>query len=463
MHQRFLLVGRSSAGGGKSSSICAVVLILAKKYPGYRCAICRKTSPALRLTTFEEMKQTLNREGLIKKEARQASGYDYELDNMAFEIRFVNGSKIHFMSLDLRGDEDLQRLGSTNLDDVYIDEAGEIAFEAYQIAKSRIGRGPASIMYKRPGKIIMSCNPSQNFLREYFYDPYERQGKGEFQKWKIGKTVDHEGNEIDSYRCFLRATCYDNPFLPASYIENLKSLEPKQRKRLYEGDWDYADDDNALFTSECISKATIYEIPDRPRDETGKEIFNKFIGVDVADKGGDETIATVIDNNIVIEQKALHADSKSMVPIARQYADELEKLAIKYGFTKNDAKRIAIEKNGVGVGLVSQMQIKGWRILEYVSTGKTRSKYIYQLYRDMQDNRLKIYYNLSTSEQLRRQLQAHEVNYDADEPKILGKDKVRMKINRSPDMSDSLYIANYSRLYTSEYGSHARRFKTVSI
>ena len=243
----------------------------------------------------------------------------------------------------------------------------------------------------------------------------------------------------------------------------MKSLEPKQRKRLYEGDWNYSDDDNSLFTSECLSKAIIYEIPETPKDETGKEIFNKFIGVDVADKGGDETIATVIDNNIVIEQKALHADSKSMVPIARQYADELEKLAIKYGFTKNDAKRIAIEKNGVGVGLVSQMQIKGWRILEYVATGKTRSKYIYQLYRDMQDGRLKVYYNLSTSEQLRRQLQAHEVNYDADEPKILGKDKVRMKINRSPDMSDSLYIANYSRLYTAEYGSHARRFKTVSI
>ena len=186
-----ILVG-GSAGGGKSSTICYAVLILAKKFPGYRCAICRKTSPALRLTTFEEMKQTLNREGLIKREARQTSGYDYELDNMAFEIRFVNGSKIHFMSLDLRGDEDLQRLGSTNLDDVYIDEAGEIAFEAYQIAKSRIGRGPASIMYKRPGKIIMSCNPSQNFLREYFYDPYERQGAGEFQRWKIGNTINKE-------------------------------------------------------------------------------------------------------------------------------------------------------------------------------------------------------------------------------------------------------------------------------
>ena len=109
------------------------------------------------------------------------------------------------------------------------------------------------------------------------------------------------------------------------------------------------------------------------------------------------------------------------------------------------------------------MQVKGWRILEYTATGKTRSKYIYQLYRDMQDGHLKIYYNISTIEDLRRQLQAHEVNYDADEPKVLGKDKVRMKINRSPDMSDSLYIANYARLYTFEYGSHARRFKTVSI
>ena len=72
-----------SAGGGKSSTICYAVLILSKKFPGYRCAICRKTSPALRLTTFEEMKQTLNREGLVKREPRQTSGYDYELDNMA--------------------------------------------------------------------------------------------------------------------------------------------------------------------------------------------------------------------------------------------------------------------------------------------------------------------------------------------------------------------------------------------
>lgn len=457
-----ILVG-GSAGGGKSSTICYAVLILSKKFPGYRCAICRKTSPALRLTTFEEMKQTLVREGLVKRESRQTSGYDYELDNMSNEIRFKNGSKIHFMSLDLRGDEDLQRLGSTNLDDVYIDEAGEIAFEAYQIAKSRIGRGPASIMYKRPGKIIMSCNPSQNFLREYFYDPYERQGAGEFQKWKIGNTINKEGKEIDAYRCFLRATCFDNPFLPPSYIENLKSLEPKQRKRLYEGNWNYSDDDNSLFTSECLSKAIIYEIPEQPKDENNKEVFNKFIGVDVADKGGDETIATVISNNIVIEQKSLHADIKSMTPIARQYADELEKLALKHGFTKNDAKRICIEKNGVGVGLVSQMQIKGWRILEYIATGKSRSEYIYQLYRDLEDGHLKIYYNISTIEDLRRQLQAHEVNYDGDKPKILGKDKVRAKINRSPDMSDSLYLANYSRLYTSEYGSHARRFRTVSI
>lgn len=460
---KFSLVGRSSAGGSKSSAICISALILSTKFPGYRCAICRKTSPALRLTTFEEMKQTLTREGLRKREPRQTSGYDYELDNMSFEIRFVNGSKIHFMSLDLRGDEDLQRLGSTNLDDIYIDESGEIAFEAYQIAKSRIGRGPASIMYKRPGKVIMSCNPSQNFLREYFYDPYEKQGAGEFQKWKIGKTIDHNGKEIDAYRCFLRATCYDNPFLPKSYIENLKSLEPKQRKRLYEGDWNYQDDDGSLFTSETLSKAIIYEIPERKKDDSGKELFNKFIGVDVADKGSDETVVTLIDNDIVIDQKILHADTKSITPIARQYADELEKFAIKYGFTKNDAKRIAIEKNGVGVGLVSQMQVKGWRVLEYVATGKTRSKYIYQLYRDMQDGKLKIYYNIPTIELLRRQLQAHEVNYDSGEPKIGGKDKVRMKIGSSPDASDSCYIANYSRLYTSEYGSHARRFRTVSI
>lgn len=451
------------AGSAKTSGICIAALILAKKYPGYRAAICRKTSPALRLTTYEEMKTTLRREGLIERQPGQKDkNWDYRFDNMGSEIVFKNGSKFHFLSLDLRGDEDLQRLGSTNVDDVYIDEAGEIAFEAYQIAKSRIGRGPASIMYKRPGKIVMSCNPSQNFLREQFYDPYEKLGAGEFQKWKIGKTVNSENQEIDAYRCFLRATCYDNPFLPDSYIENLKSLEPKQRRRLFEGDWNYADDDNSLFTSEILAKAQVYEKPTQLKDEEGNIKFDKCIGVDVADSGGDATIAVLIDQGVVVDLIELKAKKDDFTPIARQYADQLEAFATKNGFTKNDSRRIGIEKNGVGVGLVSQMQIKGWRITECIATAKTRSSSIYQLSRDLDDGTLHIYYKIPQYEELRRELQAHEVNYDGQEPKVCPKAKIREKLNRSPDLSDALSWSNYIRNQTKEYGSHAHRFRTAS-
>ncbi|MBQ9160902.1 MAG: phage terminase large subunit [Methanobrevibacter sp.] len=452
-----------AAGGSKSSAICYSVLVLSKKYPGYRCAICRKTTAALRLTTFEEMKQTLKREGLNERKPGQKDDkWDYRINDFGGEILFKNGSRIHFLGLDLRGDEDLQRLGSTNIDDAYIDEAGEVAFEAYQIAKSRIGRGPASIMYKRPGKILLSCNPSQNFLREQFYDPYENLGGGEFQEWKIGQTVDEQGKKIDAYRCFLRLTCYDNPFLPDSYIENLKSLEPKQRKRLYEGDWNYSDDSDSLFTSDILSKSIIYELPE-PKTENGQIVFNKFIGVDVADSGGDATIATLIDNGVIADQIELKADKNSDVPIARQYADKLETFASKHRFTKNEARNIAIEKNGVGVGLVSQMQIKGWRITEYLATGKNRSSYIYKLSRDLDDGHLKIYYKIPLYEELRRELQAHKVNYDGQEPKVCPKAEVRALLSRSPDISDSCYIANYIRSISDEHGSHIRKIRSVSL
>ena len=451
------------AGGVKSSSICSAILVLLFKYPGYRCAVCRKTMPALKLTTWEEMKTTLKREGLRERESGQKDGnWDYRIDNMASQIDFKNGSRIIFLSLDLRGDEDLQRLGSTNLDDIFIDEAGEVAFEAFSVAKSRIGRGPASIMYKRPGKIVLTCNPSQNFLREFFYDEYEKRGGGEFQKWVNGKTVNSKGEQIDAYRCFLRATCYDNPFLPPSYIENLKSLPPKQRLRLFEGNWNYADESDSLFTSDILSKALIYELPE-PLTENGQVVFNKYIGVDVADSGGDATVATLIDNGVVSDQIELKADKDSAVPIARQYADKLEQFALKHRFTKNEARNIAIEKNGVGVGLVSQMQIKGWRITEYLATGKNRSTYIYQLSRDLDDGRLKIYYKIPLYEELRRELQAHKVNYDGQDPKVCPKGEVRMQISRSPDISDSLYIANYCRISNGEHGSRLRKFRSVSI
>lgn len=457
------ICGGGSAGGSKTSMICISILVNAKKFPGYKCAVCRKTMPALKLTTWEELKTTLRREGLKEKQDRNDKDWDYKVDNMSSQIQFKNGSLAIFMSLDLRGDEDLQRLGSTNLDDVFIDEAGEVAFEAYSVAKSRIGRGPASIMYHRPGKIILTCNPSQNFLREQFYVPYAKLGGGEFQKWKIGQTVNSKGETIDAFRCFLRATCYDNPFLPDSYIENLKSLPAKQRMRLYEGNWNYADDSDSLFTSDILAKCMVYELPDSQLDEQGNVIFDKYIGVDVADSGGDATVATLISDNIICDQIEITHDKNSAVPIARQYADKLEEFAFKHGFTKNESRHIAIEKNGVGVGLVSQMQVKGWRITEYLATGQNRSQYIYQLARDLDDGKVKMYYKLKNYEELRRELQAHKVNYDGKDPKVCPKSIVRQMINRSPDFSDSTYIANYCRIQIQEVKSHSRKFRFVNF
>ena len=73
---------------------------------------------------------------------------------------------------------------------------------------------------------------------------------------------------------------YDNPFLPQSYIDNLKTLPDRERKRILDGDWHYADDESSLFRSGLLDKATAWELP----QNAGGGV-NKFIGVDLSDSG----------------------------------------------------------------------------------------------------------------------------------------------------------------------------------
>lgn len=445
-----LLVG-GAAGGSKTVSMCMGIVTLAKEYPGVRIFVGRKTLKSLKQSTINTL--------LNKVHPMMHISFDkYAMHFPDMTLDYFNGSKIIFGELGtIPSDEDFARIGSLEIDVAFVDEAGEITLKAKNAIKSRVGRGVMSEKYGIPGKIILSCNPSQNFLRQEYYDPFMKLGGGGFQQWKIGET-EVNGETIDSYRAFLRMDAYDNPFLPKSYIDNLRTLPDRERKRLLEGNWDYADDENSLFRSSLLDKATTFTLPD-----ANTEKFDKFIGVDVADLGKDHTIFSLIENGVLTTQKIssvqMNWDRDSRLPMGRMLADELVEFAQRNGFTQTTASQIAVETNGVGASIRDFLRDRGWLVTEYIATHKSRSENYYQLMLDMDAGDVRIYHEINKLDLLRRELGVHTYTMNNQIPDVVKKDKIKQVLGQSPDEADSFMIANFCRNWINNPANDPRRNK----
>lgn len=420
-----------SAGGAKSFTVAIWMAKQCREYPGIRIGLGRKEMVRLKQTSVVTLLREVHPILGINQN-------DYEYSSGLNKITYINGSEIQLFDLNYQpSDPDYDTLGSLNLTHVVIEEIGEIRKKAYDVFGSRKDRF-LNQSYGITGKLVTTQNPSRNFTREMFYDPYANLGGGEYQKWPIGN-VYVRGEKKEAFRAFVKSLPIDNPFLSENYIETLKRLPTAERKRLYLGDWDYADTDDMMFSTLLIDRSTASELD--PTEE-----FDKYIGVDVSDKGKDKTIVSLIDHGILVAQRILNVDTTGEKPISELYSLELIKFAQQNGFTPQKARQIAIEGNGVGVGMRDTLRMKGWMIYEYTATSKSRSKGFYDLSLDMDAGDIKIYRQLETKNELVRQLQTHtyEMN-DKLEPVVLSKKKIKEVIGKSPDEADSFMIANYIR------------------
>lgn len=430
-----------SGGGSKTFTMAIMVLLTIRQYPGCRLFVGRKTLKSLRQSFI----QTLL--GQVHKMFNLVEDQDFNYSAQLGEIKYNNGSTVIFGELMKNpSDPDFSRFGSLELDMAFIEEAGEVTLEAKNAIRSRVGRGIMAKEHSLPGKLVLSGNPSQNFLRTEYYDPYMELGGGEYQSWIIGETVIRPDKKkvpkkVPMKRCFLRMSVYQNPFIPQSYIDTLKTLPRRERKRLLDGDWDYADDDSSLFKSGLIDKAITYELP-QP-----SENFNKVIGVDVSDAGRDRTVFSLIDNGVLVTQKCsdvqMNWDRKSEEPLSYLIANELIEFAQRNGFQQVNAKNIAVESNGVGVGVRDALRVRGWTLTEYVNTGQSRSDNYYNLMLNMDSGTIKLYKDVSTLGELRKELGAHTYEMENQEPKVIKKSKLKEVLGRSPDYSDSFMIASW--------------------
>lgn len=415
------------AGSGKTFMVCLWMVIQCRNKKGIRIGLGRKELKRLKDTTvFTLLNEVHPLLGI--------NDHEFVYREQQGVIRYLNGSTIHLVDLArMPSDPDYDRFGSLNFTHVVIEEGGEIVKKARDIIISRKNRY-LNKKYGIVGKSITTCNPSQNYLKAEYYKPYKELGNGSYQKWKYGE-VEIEGKTKTAYRAFIQSLAKDNPFLPQNYINVLRQLPNAERKRLLEGNWDFSEDDSMLFPSRIIDRVVVSKL------ETG----NRFIGVDIGDTGSDPTIMSLIEENILVDQKQVVVNKDESI------GDQIALEVVKYAQQNNvDPKNIGIDAIGVGASCRDFLRKRGWRVREFIAGSSSsdnfrniRGEAIYNLSQAMDKEEFKIYSGITTLGLLREELMAHE--YTTEERVILIKSKKDIKevLGRSPDHAESLYIAHW--------------------
>jgi phage terminase large subunit len=390
-----------SVGSGKSYVGCMWVTIMCLKYPKTRYLIGRSKLTQLKLTTLKTLFEVM--EGLSLQE-----GEHYTFNGQSNVLTFYNGSEVIMKDLEHRpSDSNFDSLGSLELTGAFIDETSQIVFKAFQVIKSRLRYKLNE--YKLKGKVFMSCNPSQNWLYDYFYKPFSK-------------------GELMDYQMFIPALPQDNPYLPESYIEELKKLPEQQRKRLFEGNWDYDSSIDQLFSYSDVNMCF----------DNNLQGGNKYITADIASYGEDETVIVLWDGlNIVSIERLRHQSIPDI-------SERIKSLKIDYNVPLTN---IIVDADGLGIGVKDILKCKGFqnntKPLQKGNYNNLKSQCYFTLSEYIKDGKI----NLGTHrqelrEQIGKELVAHKIkDVDRDgKNQVIPKEQVKQQIGKSPDISDAIMM-----------------------
>lgn len=328
-HTKFLVFG-GGAGGGKSWLGCEWLLSMCLAYPGTKWFIGREELKRLMVSSYVTFLKVCAFHNIPRSTWKLNGQYNY--------IDFTNGSRIDLLDLKfLPSDPLYERFGSTEYTGGWIEEAGEVHFDAFDTLKSRIGRH-LNKEYSIPSKIFITCNPKKNWLYIEVYKPW---------KEKI----------LNPIYYFIQSLYNDNPYTAEEYGENLKLIKDKQKKeRLMKGNWEYDDDPALLFDYDSICDIFTNQA------NRGK----KYLTIDVAGAGKDKTILFFWDGLFLEDIEVMENIS----------SEELDKILIE---CKIPRSHCLADNDGVGYGLVKDTKgIKGF--VNNSSPIKPKSKHLENLY-----------------------------------------------------------------------------------
>lgn len=400
-----------AAGSGKSWLGCEWLLVMCLKYPGSRWFIGREELKKIMNSVFITFTKVCNAHKINQDSWKVNGQYNY--------IEFSNGSRIDLLDLKLLPTDPMfERFGSMEYTGGWLEEAGEIHANAFEILKSRIGRHMSD---ECAPKVLITCNPKKNWLYYDFYIP-----------WKNGTLPE------DSV--FIPANFKDNPYTAEIYGKQLANLKDHiMRQRLEFGNWDYDDDDTNLLSYDEIQMLFTNE----------GVIGNKYMTVDPAFAGKDEAVIMLWNGYVVYK----------IISIPKTDHGTLMQLINLYAQTENISKRnIVSDATGEGGYLPNMLKgIRGflggssaladkdarYKELEKPYFANLRTQCIYEMAHLIKTGKVQMRTDdTNVKTKITQELQQWRVKSVDDDRKlsIVSKDDIRRSIGRSTDYSDALYM-----------------------
>lgn len=401
--------GGGAAGGSKSFLGCLWQVIRRNQYPGTRGFIARARLKNLKQSTLLTLFDVCNKLGLER-------GKDYFYNAIEGVVKFKNGSEIYLKDLFLYpSDPEFVSLGSTEYTDGFIDEMGEITEQAYNIMKSRI-------RYKLDDfglipKIFMGSNPCKTFVYREFY----------------AKARD---GSLESYKSYIPMFVHDNPFISDHYVENLKRLDPINKERLLNGNWEYDDDPAKLMDFDSINDLFTNSFIKREIDD------DDYLIADLAMQGR--------DNFVVAVWRGFICEIKLVKPKAtgKEIEIDLKRIAEQ---EKIPRSQILPDSGGMGNYLESYMEgiktFDGARSAFDSEFANLRSECYFKLAELV--NHKKIFIKCENLEWKKKiteeleQIKRDKVDKDDQKKRIVPKDTIKENLGRSPDFADVLMMRMY--------------------
>lgn len=397
-----------SKGSGKSYLGASLIFGDALIYPETHYFIARKKLNDLRKYTQPTIKEVLTDWGLDERY--------YTFNGQDNYYTLYNGSKVFLLeAAHLPTDPEYERFGSIQMTRGWIEEAGEVHPKAKAMLQGTIGRWKNDL-YKLPGKLLVTLNPSKNFVYEDYY-------------------LAKKENRLPEYRKFVQALPTDNKMLPKNYIRDLMRAlqgDEKSIKRLVYGDWEYDDNPYSLYDYDLICNLF-----------TNSHILGngkRYMSADIAYMGAD-IFAVTIWNGFVVE-KVYSIDKIDETAIGTKLKELAELHKVPYSNIVYDADGLRkFTANSLSRLEAAKPFVNNAKPLKDSNYKNLKTECAFLLLEALKNNTIFIA-DLEFKKQIMADLEQirREPTDDEGKIKLESKKKFKERTGRSPDYFDALLM-----------------------
>ena len=388
------------AGGGKSALGVLWLMDMCTNYPDTRWLMGRSKLKSLKETTLNTFFELSTKLGISKL-------WEYKTQKGA--IVWYNGSEILLKDLYYYpSDPNFDELGSLEISGAFIDEVNQINIKARNIVKSRIRYRLDE--YGLMPKMLMTCNPSKNWVYKDYYKPYK-------------------DKQLPKHRIFIPSLLEDNPHISKHYKDNLENIDEVSKQRLLFGNWEYDDDPSKMINYENILALW----------SNNAERGQKYITCDVARMGKDKSVIMLWDGLVVEEVKIIDKSDLQFL------GNAIKEIKHRWNVANSN---IIVDEDGVGGGVVDFLHVKGFvnnkAALNKENYQNLKTQCYYVLAKMINKKEIQVKPTIIQETLIAELEQVKTYKMDSDgKLMIMPKDKVKEALGRSPDMSDAMMMRMY--------------------